>query len=315
MNFAHVFTVIPVFGRDDVLAMVPQLLSDYPGLRIVVVDNGNPSACAAKLKALQGAQVDVVRCDVNRGGTGGFNAGMRFALEHANRESDFVWQLDDDAVPNAETLTGLLRTYDELVARGEPVACVGSAIVNEKGDRVIAECGAFYLQGGRPGVVRPVLAGAPLADHPNEICEVEYSAACSCLVPVSVLRKVGLWYEYFFIHDDDIEWGLRAIYDFGLKNFATTRSIVLHPPFVNTSAVRPWIVYFDMRNPYVIYAKYARWTFLLRFANLTIHAVGSFLLNRRKNVYFFYRLVWWDLLWHHYRTRDEIAERFSHYGW
>ena len=145
MTTPSVPVVIPVFGREDVFETVARLRSQgyAAGLRFVIVDNGNEPTLSARLAALAGMDCHIVRFEANRGGSAAYIAGMDFARRNYP-ESSYVWLLDDDAKPNAETLPSLVETMDRLVAENPRTASVGSTVVSAKDPDRIVECGASF---------------------------------------------------------------------------------------------------------------------------------------------------------------------------
>ena len=246
--------IIPVYGRDDVFSIVEMLRTQKyaAGLRFIVVDNGNGPELSARLAALAGEDCRVVRFDENRGGSAAYIKGMETAIGEYP-ESPYVWLLDDDAKPNAETLPALVATMEGLVAENPRTASVGSTVLNaDAADRII-ECGARYNV--LLGLRRPQLAGRSIADVGRQTLRIDYSAACSLLVNVAAVRECGFW-EDVFIHLDDIEWGVR-VQGRGWRNYATTASTVVHPEG-GVAKSGAWICYFDSRNQLWLASKYGR---------------------------------------------------------
>ena len=172
-----VSVVIPVYGRDDALATEPFLLgqpyADF--LWIAVVDNGNAAERSARIRALASDRVEVVSFPENRGGSAAYMAGME-TVRRRWPECRYVWLLDDDAQPNAETLPALVETMDALLARDRRTASVGSAVVSAKSPGRIVECGATYSV--LLGHAFPKLAGLSLESVGRRTVRVDYAAAC-----------------------------------------------------------------------------------------------------------------------------------------
>ena len=244
--------VIPVFGREDVFETVARLRSQgyAAGLRFVIVDNGNEPTLSARLASLAGENCHVVRFEENRGGSAAYIAGMDFARRNYP-ESSYVWLLDDDAKPNAETLPSLVETMDRLVAENPRTASVGSTVVSAKDPDRIVECGASFSP--LLGHAFPKLGGCRLSSVGQQVVRVDYAAACSLLVNVAAVEACGFWGDVF-IHFDDIEWGLRVT-KAGWRNYATTTSTVVHPEF-DPEKAGPWVCYFDSRNMLWLASKY-----------------------------------------------------------
>lgn len=319
-GYDGIIAVIPTFDRDAIFVSIPMLLAWYDGLRIIVVDNGSAHELSKMIAAQACNRVEVVRLDENRGGSGGYIAGMKRALE---LDGEFVWLLDDDAEPNEETLPGLIATYCELVERGEPVASVGSTIVSKSNPDAIVECGAKYLKSPRRVEISRVLNGELLSKHGKETIQVEYCAGCSSLIHRTSLEKVGPW-EDVFIHYDDVEWGLRAEHRFGLKNFATTVSTVVHPdrgiveeesgtkcyPYLG----HEWIQYYDTCNKLWVDQMYAPKTFQKEYFICRMYEVFAkvFFLNHGK--YYAYRQIMTDFRAGKRQHRSKIVSLFASHG-
>jgi len=298
-----VSVIIPVYGRDDVFATIALLrqTESFASLRLVLIDNGNTPERRQALSALATDRLEVLRLEENRGGSGGYIAGMKHVLAH-HPDSELVWLLDDDARPNENTLPGLLRAYDLLLAQDAKIACIGSTIVREATPDTIAECGAWFLQ--RRGWIKLNLAGEKLTAHRDEILPVEYSSACSCLVPRTALERCGVW-EDMFIHYDDIEWCLRAQRKHGLQSFATTMSVVSHPE-VLPEKHGSWVSYYGALNELRVLSKYSRYILLRRFGILTLSVINAAVHGRHTGESFLHFLVWRDFLLRTRRLRPEV---------
>lgn len=238
--------------KSDIVHLLGQLQElDYPSHRfaIVVVDNDSNDGTVEAIE-LQFPQVQIVRNATNLGGAGGFNAGMRWALEH-RPESEFLWLLDNDVLVDPHALSALVNVLDSNPTAG----MCGSKIINRDDYDDVIELGAFvdYEVGD---VRRNLPASEKLAD-PHGVFAVDYVAACSLLVRTDIVRKIGIWYEDFFIYWDDMEWGVRFNAN-GYKVLAANSSKVYHPSWagrtVDNSAI--WRTYYRTRNGLCFFNNY-----------------------------------------------------------
>jgi len=250
--------VIPVFGREDVFKTLGLLkTTDYFGrLRIVVVDNGNAEPLAARLHQTEAGNVYVARMGENRGGSGGYIAGVSYAMKH-HCDTRYIWLLDDDAVPNVETLPELYATFQELLEAGKRVASVGSVEVRLEDPDIILECGADFSFATD---IKCRLQNESLMASANLTLKVTYTSGASGLLSKTAIEDCGFW-DDVFIHYDDVEWGVRTT-RMGYENFATTRSVVRHPAVGAISSSRRWISYYDTYNFLWICARYYKLGFL-----------------------------------------------------
>ena len=178
-------------GGDDTAACLRSLASlDPPRPRPVVVDNGSTDGSAERIAA-DFPDVDLVRSRRNLGFGGGANLGIRQALALG---ADFVWLLNNDAIPAAGTLGALLAETGD-----RRVGIVGGVLVDP------ADPEAVLAWGG--GVVSPLAITTPL-DGPGRM--PDYVEGSCMLIRRGVFESVGLFDERFFFYYEDADLCRRA---------------------------------------------------------------------------------------------------------
>ncbi len=238
--------------KNDVLRLLAQLQKiNYPAGRfaIMVVDNNSDDGTIEALER-NFPHVEIIRNSTNSGGAGGFNAGMRWALEH-RPESEFLWLLDNDVLVDPEALTALV----DVLRKNPAAGMCGSKIINRDNHEEILELGAFINY--RHGDVQRNLPSREKLLDPEAVFAVDYVAACSLLVRTEIVRQLGIWQENFFIYWDDMEWGVRFNLN-GYKVLAANSSKVYHPSWlgrtVDSSAI--WRSYYRIRNGLCFFNNY-----------------------------------------------------------
>ena len=187
-----------IAGRDPVvMAIIVTLDSNVDDLRenlancsacmhLLICDNSEDASQRATIHQFAESQcMYYLSMDGNKGIGYAQNRGIEFAEENG---AEFVLLLDDDSRLMCTALSGLLQAYSVLQA---------------KGFRIGAVCG------------RPI----DCHDHNKDKvgCEVGVSTYCremmssGSLIPLVVLREVGLMDESLFVDYVDFEWGWRAI--------------------------------------------------------------------------------------------------------
>lgn len=175
-----------------------------------------------------------LRLPTNIGGSGGYNAGLAYAVTHAHPD-DPVWLLDSDAIPEPDALLALLTS---LAQPG--VAAAGSLLKDP-------DTGEYYELGGRvnPGTGEYASAWTPTPDSPTtQPIDAQYLAACSLLTTAAAIRQTGLMPDTF-LNGDDVAWGCRLGRATGGRLVATPESIVVHPRW---DRMRTIARYFAARN-------------------------------------------------------------------
>jgi len=233
---------------DRVLEAVQKL--ERPPDEILVVDNASSDG-SAEMVSGKHPRAHLLRQKENLGGSGGFNAGLRWGLERGG--FDYFWLLDNDVILHPEALSALLA-----VAESDPrIGQVGSRIAYLGQPRRTQEAGVVVdwrrcvLQkiGAEEDFGPPGAAGARVFD-------ADYAAACSLLARVEAIRDVGIWDSEYFIYYDDMEWGVR-MKRAGWKVKATTGSMVEHEGFYQRRSTQGLATrYLDIRNCLFFYHKF-----------------------------------------------------------
>ena len=161
-------------------------------LDILVIDNASTDGTTEALTPLidEGA-IRYWNTGANLGGAGGFNFGIRTAVEEGY---DYVWVMDDDCMPHPDTLLGFLNADAKLDGAYGFLSSVcrwidGSiCTMNTQRHPLTTNITDFS----------PALQPATLASF------------VSLFVPARVIRELGLPIKDFFIWSDDWEFTRRV---------------------------------------------------------------------------------------------------------
>jgi GT2 family glycosyltransferase len=236
-------------GRDDTLACLESLGgSDWPNLTTIVVDNGSEEEIEP---AVAGRFPDavLVRNSSNLGFPAGMNTGMRRALE---LDADYVLLLNNDTVVDRAMVRKLVET-----AAQQPDAGIVSPLefLSDEPDVV----SSFGLRCNP----RRAYQGPPLGQGERDrgqfrgVREIDSSAGTAMLVPIPVVREVGLLDEDLFFYMDDIDWSLR-MRKAGRRIYAALEARIWHGVATTSGgADSPRVTYYHTRNTFVVCARHA----------------------------------------------------------
>lgn len=235
--------VICNFNKQDyVLKCIDHILNQsFSDFDIYVVDNASTDDSVSLIQEKYKAQVNLVLNEENLGGSGGFNSGMRKALE---KDYEFLLLMDNDAFLEKYSLE---KMYHVMMER-QDIGVVGCKILVADQPDVIQDCGSF-IDFEQYDVRIPYKRKSADIELPR-LVECDYVPACALLIRVDVIRKIGLMPEKNFIYWDDMEWGY-SCNQAGYKVVALSDAVVYH--------------HSGQRDTGCTFAKYYLWRNRIRF--------------------------------------------------
>ncbi len=262
-----IIAVIVTYYPDDL--HFKALLSSLGGQchKVIVVDNTDSidDTISSFISEAEhpNHRFQLIRLLDNFGIAKALNVGIQYAIDEG---ADFVLLSDQDSLPENEMVGSLLRVYSELSAVGVQVGAVGPTFTDLHRARAVP----FQVQ----------LPGRLFYGHQAPTKEVPHVEALSLissgsLIPVSILRDVGLMREEFFIDKVDIEWCHRArakgyrIIGTGLarmyQRLGERKLKIWYFGWVDDSVYSPLRVYYQLRN-YVAICRldYVDWKWKIR---------------------------------------------------
>jgi galactofuranosylgalactofuranosylrhamnosyl-N-acetylglucosaminyl-diphospho-decaprenol beta-1,5/1,6-galactofuranosyltransferase len=220
--------------------------------RLYVVDQGTQKVRETPeypaLQAAFGEQLEVIE-QANLGGSGGYSRGMLETLD-AGRAEYFV-TCDDDVSIEPETLVRL-KTFADFATVPTLVGAHMFDLNNRSALHSMGESVDRYRFHWGPSA--PDLeygfdfSTSTLRQTPwlHRRTDVDYNGWWMCLIPVSVLREIGLSLP-FFLKWDDSEYGLRA-QRAGFPTVSLPGAPVWHISWTDKDDLVGWQGFFHERN-------------------------------------------------------------------
>ena len=188
-------------GREMTLATVASLLAlDYPGLGVLVIDNGSTDGSDEAIAAAF-PSVRRLRTSDNLGISGGLNLGFRVGMQEG---WNYLMPMNNDI----EVAPDLLRELVEAAESDPMIGCVGPKCFYYYGDR-----NRLWSAGGRLRFRESVTRerGMGELDHGqyDRDGEVDYVNGALMLVRREAMAATGLWDPVYHVSVEDADWCVR----------------------------------------------------------------------------------------------------------
>lgn len=205
-----VAAVVVTFNRLELLKQcVDSLRAQTVHCDILIVDNASTDGTGQ----WAASQPDLAYRNTgsNLGGAGGFNLGMRWAVEAG---CEYVWVMDDDTLPKPDALEKLLEA-DRILEGG--YGWLSSVALWTDG----SEC-----KMNRQKLKKSYYDYSPLLKY--GLVQAEQATFVSLFLRRETILRVGLPIKEFFIWGDDIEFTRRIAVREGTPCFLAGGSQVVH---------------------------------------------------------------------------------------
>ena len=188
-------------------------------------------------KYLEEHHINHFYTDKNEGGAGGFNIGIRKAIDFNYK---YLWLMDDDCIPKEDALEKLFNAGKLL---DDNFGFLSSRVLwTDCSDHKMNE-----IQQKKRYV--------------DSVYKINQGTFVSVLIKSDVIREVGLPIKDFFIWGDDIEYTRRISIRYGYPCYYVENSIVIHETKSNNGSK---IAYDEISNINRYFYAYRNESFLYR---------------------------------------------------
>jgi GT2 family glycosyltransferase len=236
-------------GLDDTLTCLGSLAdSDWPNLTTIVVDNGSDQEIEPAVVE-RFPEAVLIRNSTNLGFAGGMNTGMRRALE---LDADYALLLNNDTVVDR----AMVRLLVEAAMQRPDAGIVSPLELLRDQPEIVSSFGLRCNP--RRGYQGPPLGqGERDEGQFRGVREIDASAGTAMLVPVPVVREVGLLDEDLFFYIEDVDWALR-MRKAGRRVYAALGARLWHRVATTSGGEdSPRVTYYHVRNVFVVSARHA----------------------------------------------------------
>lgn len=235
--------LVVTFNRKKLLVeTLDSILNQtLPVKKLFVVNNASTDGTDKLLdeyKEKYGNRIEIINLSENLGGAGGFNVGIHYIYD--TFKYDWIWLMDDDAVPMKNALERLFEYYDNLPEKKQRKIGV---LQNKR----VLDRKWFDENNGKyfPLKAKKRWAGT----------FVGY------LIKTDIVGRIGFPDKEFFLYSDDVEYTFR-VRKMGYKTLTICGSYIYHPTWTTQLDyifkkreinIPPWKIYYVFRNPFLMY--------------------------------------------------------------
>lgn len=220
MKQAEVTAIIVTYNRKELLGecLSAVFMQSYPVIQVILIDNASTDGTYEyiKEKGFLNEKLDYQRQEKNTGGAGGFHEGMRLARD---RDTDWIWIMDDDTIPEPDALENLVKASQSI---NEKVSFLASCVFGPNGEYMnVPNISESKGDNGYKDWYRHLDQAA---------VKLKDATFVSLLINIEAVRTCGLPCKDYFIWGDDTEYTMRIIKNYGPAYLIGT-SRVIHKRF------------------------------------------------------------------------------------
>src|SRR4051794_25266891 len=263
--------VLNLDGRELLERMLPTLVGQDPGARLVVLDDGSTDGSPDWVQQAY-PQVEVVRNPHNLGVARSFNRAVELA-----RGSDYLALLNNDL----ELEDGYLATLADVLDRHPEAASVAGKMRSAKGPAKLERARDAFLWSSAA-----TLRGYGEVDRGQYDARGEVFSACggAAVYRMAAFDDVGAFDGDFFAYLEDIDWGFRAQLRGWTARYEPS-AVVHHVGGATTSKRSTYFGMLQRRNQLLLVVKdYPARALVVHLPKILLHHAGWLVASVRDGV-------------------------------
>ena len=213
--------IVVTYNRKTLLLECIEALKNLKETKcdILIVNNASTDDTEETIKPMVNDGLLYVNTGKNLGGAGGFNYGIRYAIENYNYK--YLWLMDDDTIV---TDTALLELYKAKDLLNDDFGFLSSKVLWIDGNYCLMNKQKLDLYNWDES-------------HKyikNGLIRINGGTFVSCFFKTDIAKEVGLPIKEFFIWNDDMEYTERISDIYKYPSYYVDNSIAIHKMNSNT---------------------------------------------------------------------------------
>lgn len=228
--------------------------TSYTHKKIFVVDNASSDDSLTKIST-NFPNIDIIVNSKNLGFTGGNNVGIKRALQE---NFDYIMLLNNDTIVEESFIEPLINAFDCNVGAVQPLILnyPDKETIWNNGGSIDNFFGRFISLDKNKNI---------MSIKKNKNKTSEWISGCCFMLRASLISKIGLLDEKFFVYFEDVDWSIK-ISDLKLNLLIVQKSRIFHHEGASWNSkkrssegyVSPYTHYLNIRNHILILRKHAK---------------------------------------------------------
>ncbi len=263
----------------------------YKNVEIFVVDNDSPNDNPDVIKE-RFPYINLLKTGKNLGFAGGNNVALPYC------RGEYVLFINNDT----EVEPGFLEPLVETLRQDSNIGMVSPRVQYYHSPGIIQYAGFTKFNMITTRLFSYGYGKKDNGEHTN-VCESGSIFGTAMLVPLSVIKGVGMMADIFFLYYEEHDWAAH-IRKAGYKIYYQGNSLVLHKESISTGKDSPFKIYYLTRGR-ILFARRNTHGLQKLFALLYIYFIttpritlGYLMKFRLDHVWAYWKAVWWNLTHH-----------------
>ncbi len=257
MSQPKVIVLILSYNGKELLeeSVSSYLANDYPNFEVVVIDNGSNDGTSEYVKK-EFPEVTLLRIDNNRGYSGGFNYGLKYAFD--KKEADYVLITNNDVKADKKVITELVK----VARKDDKIGFVTGKVYYYDKPNILQTVGKY----SDPVTWKGGKIGNKVEDKGQfeHIKERDFCDDIFWLVNSELYYKTGGYDTNFFLQAEDYDWQARAK-QLEYKIMYTPHAKIWHKDSYTIGSRSALKAYYDARNPMLVILKHKSADFFRKY--------------------------------------------------
>lgn len=240
-------------GYNDTLACVESIhKQNYKDYKVIIVDNKSTDDSLEQLQKIVSDKVVLLPNSENGGFAAGCNVGITYVMEHTKEisDEDYILLLNNDTVIEESFLDNLVSEFQVATANKLNPGMAGCKIMYyDKPDVTWYAGGSFDTWRCRGKHFT--------SEDIDKTKRIDFITGCCQLIPLSVVKQIGLMEEEFFLYFEDVEYCER-VKKAGYQLIYIPTAVIYHKCGGSASYVSATSIYYSNRARYLYITKYVK---------------------------------------------------------